>query len=379
MVLSLPAALPVPLWAIGIAIGVFIIMGAVSFFVLLFASQIPFAAQQIKGQMKRTAAVMTHYSHNRAEIYCPKRAGKDEHENTLTLPPSMGAKFDPSGSNVAESFDKSTLYHYYTKATSAMLPKHAKAVQDFIEFCKTKGIPITKPLIDVLVIEDCDIKGVYTEPMLERIMKELPLQIRTEKEQWLDEELLESKFQQLEAHLNDLQSTDTSIFKTDDELGAYNTELEETKEALKFVELKRADFEELGDLKSQVRINQTGIEDLKERNDKLIDEIDILTGYLDPETRETIYTIKRLQEDLKKLVIKEGTFVFSTVHDFVFSASALNSSGVTEAINIAKSDALEQNRKDDRGFTMQALFAGVIIIVVLFFGLGIAYKVGFGA
>ena len=377
MVLSLPASLPVPLWAIAVAVVVFLLVSAIAFFVALFASQIPFVFQQLKGQMKRTAVVMMHYSNNRAKMFCPNRTGKKEQENTLSLPASMGAKFDPSGSGVSESFDKSILYHYYTKATSVLLAKHAKAIEDFVKFCNEKGIGVNKALIDVLVVENCDVQDVYTQPMLDRVMNELPLPIRTEKEQWMDEDVLESKHQQLEAHMAELNETDITDF-TPDELKEYNKEIEDTEDAFIFIDLKKIDFDRLRHLKKEVKSNATDIELMKTENSKFIDEIDILTGYLDPDTRETIYSIKRLQDDLKRLVITEGSFVFSTVHDFIFSACALTSSGVTESINIARSDALEQNRQDNQGLTIMTLAGLAMLGIFVMAGIGIAYKIGFG-
>lgn len=377
MVLSLPASLPVPLWLIAIALVIFLIVCVTSFFILMFASQIPFVTQQIKAQMKRTALVMMHYSNNRARMFCPKRTGKHEQENTLSLPASMGAKFDPSGSGISESYDKTSLYHYYTKATTPILTKSAKGITDFIKFCNDKGIGINKELIDVLIVENCDIQEVYTQPMLDRVMKNLPLPIKTDKEQWLDEDVLDSKFHQLDAHMNELGEIDTDKFTTD-ELDAYNKEVHETEEALLFIKSKHDDLDRLRELKQEIKATANDIESMKAENSKLIDEIDIITGYLDPDTRETMYTIKRLQDDLKQLTITEGLFVYSTVHDFAFAVSALNSSGVTESINIARSDALEQNRNDQQGLTIMTLAGLAMLGIFVIAGIGLAYKIGFG-
>lgn len=377
MVLSLPSSLPVPLWLIAVVVILVLLIVAIAFFIALFASQIPFVFQQIKGQMKRTAVVMMHYSNNRAKMFCPKRTGKNQQENTLSLPASMGAKFDPSGSGVSESFDKSTLYHYYTKATSVILSKHAKAIEDFVGFCNGKGIGINKALIDVLLIENCDVHGVYTQPMLDRVMKELPLPIRTEKEQWMDEDVIESKHEQLKLHIEELDEVDIDGL-TQDELKEYNKEVSATEEAFQFIVLKRSDLNELQRLKKEVKANVNDIELMESENSKMIDEIDIITGYLDPDTRETMYSIKRLQDDLKQLIISDGTFVFSTVHDFAFSASSLNSSGVTESINIARSDALEQNRQDSQGLTVMTLAGLAMLGIFVIAGIGLGYKIGFG-
>lgn len=374
MVLSLPASLPVPLWLIAVAVAVFLLVALIAFIILLFTAQVPFVWQQIKGQMKRTATVMTHHSNNRAKLFCPKREGKHEHENTLTLPPSMAAKFDPSGYGVTEGFDKSILYHYYTKASTVILPKYAAACHSFIEFCKGKGIGLNKALIDVLVVENCDVQGVYTEPMVERIMKDLPIPIRTDKEQWMDEDVLQSKYEQLKVHLDELESIDEEAL-TPDELKSYTQELKETAEAFAFIEDKQIDFKRLQVLKQGIKANKNDIGLMESENHEMIDEMEVLVGYLDPDTRESMYSVKRLQDELKNEIVRDGTFIFSVVHDFVFSASAMDSEGVTVAMNIAKSDALEQNRHDDRGFTMQALFAGVILIIILFFGLGLAYRI----
>lgn len=377
MVLSFPTSLDVPLWLIAIGIVVFILVSVIAFFIALFASQIPFVWQQMKGQMRRTATVMVHYSNNSTKIFCPKRTGKNEQENTLNLPPSMGAKFDPSGSGVSESFDKTSLYHYYTKATSVILAKYAKAINDFEIFCNSKGIHINKALIDVIVIENCDIQDVYTQPMLERVMKELPLPIRTEKEQWLDEDVLSSKYHQLESHMNELNELDISELSESD-LKTHHKEIDETEEAFVFIKTKYADLDQLQKLKNEVLETETDIQSMKQQKSSLIDEIDILTGYLDPDTRETMYSIKRLQDDLKKLVITEGSFVFSTVHDFAFSAASLMSSGVTESINIARSDALEQHRDENKGLTFMTLAGIAMLGIFVIAGIGLAYKIGFG-
>ena len=374
MVLSLPAALPVPLWLIAVAVALFLLVSGIAFIILLFTAQVPFAWQQIKGQMKRTATVMTHHSNNRAKLFCPKREGKHEQENTLTLPPSMAAKFDPSGHGITEGFDKSILYHYYTKASSVILPKFAAACTAFIDYCNERGIGVNKSLIDMLVIENCDVQNVYTEPMLERVMKDLPIPIRTYKEQWMDDDVLQSKYEELKVHLAELESIDVEEF-TDDELNEHKQELKDTNKAFTFIESKQIDFKRLQQLKQDIKANKNDIELMESENHKMIDEMDILVGYLDPDTREVMYSVKRLQDELKKEIVRDGTFIFPVVHDFVFAASAMDSEGVTVAMNIAKSDALEQNRQDDRGFTMQALFAGVIIIVILFFGLGLAYRI----
>ena len=49
-----------------------------------------------------------------------------------------------------------------------------------------------------------------------------------------------------------------------------------------------------------------------------------------------------------------------------------------ESINIARSDALEQNRTDQNGWTMQNMGMLVIMLVILFAGIGITYKIMFG-
>lgn len=376
MVLSLPSSLPVPLWAIAIALIVFLILSAFSFFVTMFALQIPFVFAQIKSQMKRTSLVMMHYSNNRAKMFCPKRNGKDEQENTLSLPAAVGTKFDPSGTGLSESFDKTSMYHYYTKATTALPTQHVKGINDFVTFCNKKGISVNRELIDVLVVEDCDIQDVYTAPMLERVMKNLPLPIQTDKEQWLDEDVLSTKFHELEAHMDELNSEDVTAF-TEEELDIHKNEIAETSSAIEFIEAKHGDLDRLHQVKQDLHATENDIVDLKVEKSKLIDEIDIITGYLDPDTRKTMYTIKRLQEDLKELVISEGLFVYSAVHDLAFSVSALNSAGMTESINIAKSDALEQNREDSKGLTIMTLAGLAMLGIFVLAGIGIAYKIGF--
>ncbi|MDF1533680.1 MAG: hypothetical protein P1P69_04155 [Methanosarcinaceae archaeon] len=372
-----PASINIPLWLIVVDIIAIIIIGAFAFLVTMFAMQIPFVTAQIKAQMKRSALVMMHYSDNRSKIFSPKRNGKKQQENTLALPASVGTKFDPSGSGIAEGYDKTSMYHYYSKATIAILTKHAKGVSDFVNFCNSKGVSITRELIDVLVVENCNIQDVYTKPMLERIMKNLPLQIRTEKEQWLDEDVLDSKYHQLEKHLDDLIDTNTTDFDNRD-LERFKKEIEDTKEGMLFIKSKHDDLIKLHKLKKELVETENEIKRLKTIRSHTIDGIDIITGYLDENTRETVYTITRLQEDLKNLVITEGLFVYPTVHDFVFAVSALNSAGMTESINIARSDALEQNRDDQQGLTVMTLAGLAMLGIFVIAGIGLAYKIGFG-
>jgi hypothetical protein len=376
MVSFLPDSIPVPLWLSAIIVVGFILETCVLGFLALFAFQIPDVMAQLTSQIKKRGLVMMHYTNNRAKFFCPKRNGKKGQENTLDLPGEVGVKFDPSGSGASEVLDKSTLYHYYTKANTAITAKYAKAIHDFYTFCGEKGITVNKELIDVLVVENLDIQGVYTQPLLEKVMKNLPLPIRTEEEQWLNDDVLLAKRNRLLLYLEELENKNTSEMN-ELELSELEDEIKSTNDGLEFIKVKYADLDKLQKMKHELQAIENNIEDYQKKKAELIDGIDIITGYLDPETRERMYTLKSLQDDLKKLVITDDQFVFSTVHDFVFAASSLNSAGMTESINIARSDALEQNRNDDRGFTMQAIFAGVIIVVILFFGLALAYKVGF--
>lgn len=373
----LPSTIPVPLLLAGAFVIIILGLTAYSFFVTLFAMQIPDVKAQIISQMKRRAFVLMHYSNRRAQGFCPKRKGKKQQENTLNLPDHLGTKFDPSGSGLEEIWGKSILYHFYSKSTNSMTPEQAKAVHDFSDFCAEKGIAVNEELIDVLVVENLDIQDVYTKTLLDRVLKNLPLPISTEKERWLNEDFLNSEYNRLKIKIAEFQeirdetTDEKEIQKIEATITDYNANLTMLDE-------KYQDLAYFNELKKELAATTSEIDTLADRKHELIDEIDIVTGYLDQDTRKTIYTLKRLQEDLKKRVIREGQFVFPKVHDFVFAASSLNGAGMTEAISISKADAIMQNADDKKGFTLEVLFGGVIIIVILFFGLGLAYKTMFG-
>lgn len=372
-----PATIPIPLWMLAILLIIGVLITLYAIFITFFSMQIPFVWAQLKAQIKKKALVMMHYSNNRIKIFCPDRSGKDKHENTLSLSLELGAKFDPSGTGYSELLDKSSVYNYYTKATTAIKAKYAKAVDDFYTFCNSKGITVNRSLIDALVIHNLDIDDVYEQPLHDYVTNNLPLPIRTPQEEWLNEDLLESKESELNLHLLALENTDTSNFSKSD-LKQYEEDMVATKTNIEFIRGKFADLDRLQELKQDVKQTDYDIATLVAHNKKSMEEIDIITGYLDPDTRETKYTLKKLQQELKDLVISDGLFVFQSVHDFIFAASSLNSAGMMEAINIARSDALEQNRVDQNGWTMQNIGMLVIILVILFAGIGITYKIMFG-
>ena len=377
MATLLPGSIPVPFLILIFGVLLFFIVAAYGVFSTFIFMQIPNSFAQLKAQITKRGLVMIHYVNNRAKFYCPKRNGKKGQENTLTLPEELGAKFDPSGSGLSEVIDKVTLYHYYSKLSNALKPVYAKAVQDFYTFCNNKGININEELIDVLVVRDLDIKDVYTEPLLDMVMKNLPLPIRTEKEVWLDENLLSVEHDKFKNLLTQLERLDTTELDKND-IADLKEEIARCESNVDFLNGKKEELKELEKFKTELQAVEIDIIDLKKEKSKLIDEIDIITGYLDPETREIIYTLKRLQDDLKKTVITDGLFVFSKVQELAYSVSSLTSSGVTESINIAQSDALEQNRDDNRGMTLVTL-AGIIFLgVFLIAGIGIGIKIGFG-
>jgi hypothetical protein len=51
---------------------------------------------------------------------------------------------------------------------------------------------------------------------------------------------------------------------------------------------------------------------------------------------------------------------------------------MTEAISIAKADAIMQNQQDNGGWNMAQLGTLVVIIIFALAGIGIAYKIAFG-
>ena len=232
-------------------------------------------------------------------------------------------------------------------------------------------------MIDALVVQNLDIDDAYEQPLHDHIVNNLPLPIRTPKEEWLDESLLEAKEKEYNTRLQLLENVDTTTLSPPDKK-KHNEELLDVEASLYFIHEKFAELDHLHELKQDITSTDLDIQTLTDHKHDVMEEIDIITGYLDPDTRETKNTLKKLQTELKELVISDGLFVFQAVHDFIFAASSLNSAGMMESINIARSDALEQNRNDQNGWTMQNIGMLVIVLVVLFAGIGITYRIMFG-
>lgn len=339
--------------------------------------QIPDVKAQIRAQMKRSPLVLMHYSNRRAKFFCTKRGGKKQQQNTLNLPDDLGTKFDPSGAGLEEVVDKTIMYNYYSKATNSIPADAAKAVHDFKAFCGEKGIAVNEELIDALVVENLDIQGVYTQPLLDRVLKNLPLPIKTEKEHWLDEDTLNSEYNRLLMRISELGELKEQT-TNEKELKQIDLEISDCNNAIALLDEKYQNLANLKELKQDLSSTIKEIEELQTRKAELVDEIDIMTGYLDPDTRKTIYTLTRLKEDLQNRVIREGLFIFPKVHDFVFAASSLNAAGMTEAISIAKADAIMQNQDDNAGWSIEKLGAIAMVFVIFFAGVALAYKIGWG-
>lgn len=350
------------------------VFALISFFLNM---QIPNFMAQAKAKFFRRGLVMLHYANNRSKFFAPKRKGKKGQENTLNLPAELGAKFDPSGSGLSEVIDSVTLYHYYSKLPSVLKPVYAKAVQDFHTICANRGISVNEELIDVLVVRDLNIKDAYTEPLLEMVMKNLPLPIRTEQEEWLNEDMLEIEKLKNQKSLELLERVDVSKL-TKKDLKELDNEISVCKSNIEFINGKFNELNELKETKKEIQAVENDINLLKEERSKLIDNVDIITGYLNPETRERIETLTKLQKELKTSVIKDGLFVFSKIQELAFSVNSLTSSGVTESINIANSDALEQSRDENKGMTMTTLTGLVFLAIILISGIGVGLKIAFG-
>ena len=61
-----------------------------------------------------------------------------------------------------------------------------------------------------------------------------------------------------------------------------------------------------------------------------------------------------------------------------FAVNSLTSSGVTESIEIANYDALEQSRDENRGMTIITLTSLVFLAIIIITGIGIGIKISFG-
>jgi len=88
--------------------------------------------------------------------------------------------------------------------------------------------------------------------------------------------------------------------------------------------------------------------------------------------------LQRIKSELEDKVITEGLFVYPKIHDMIFAASYLNSSGMNEAVNIANADAYAKNMNKNSGMNLQTIFMFAIILIVVLIGGGIAVKVAFG-
>ena len=105
--------------------------------------------------------------------------------------------------------------------------------------------------------------------------------------------------------------------------------------------------------------------------------MDIITGYLNPETRERIHTLTELQKELKQTIIRDGLFVFSKVQEMAFSVNSLTAAGVVESISIATSDALEQSKDENKGMNIVTLTSLVFLAIILISGIGVGFKIAF--
>lgn len=354
-----------------------IITASVAMFSFFLNMQIPNFMAQAKAKFFRRGLVMLHYANNRVKFFSPKRKGKNGQENTLDLPAELGAKFDPSGSGLSEVLDSVTLYHYYSKLPSVLKPIYAKAVQDFYTVCANRGITVNEELIDVLVVRDLNIKDAYTEPLLEMVMKNLPLPIRTEQEEWMNEDVLDLEKTRNKNILITLKNIDVTKLNKKD-IKELNEQIAACESNISFIEGKYTELEELKELKKEIKATENNIELLQKGRSELIDQVDIITGYLNPETRERIHTLTELQKELKQTIIRDGLFVFSKVQEMAFSVNSLTAAGVVESISIATSDALEQSKDENKGMNIVTLTSLVFLAIILISGIGVGIKIAFG-
>ena len=363
----------IPIVYIGIALLLFVAVGVYAFGITFLTVSIPNGLTQLKAGLFNRAIVIMHYSTSHMKMYAPRRNGKNGIDNTLQLPPSVGVKFDPSGNGLSEKFGKGNAFHFFSKAPNAFTSTQVKAIKDFTDFCNEKGIPISEDLIDVLVVRNLDIRDVYEKPLYDNIVRRLPLPIRTAQEEWLDED-------KLNANAAMLEERHAELIEMKDEGGLNNKqekkleeEIDACVEDIEFIATKKEELDELSKLKTNVLRLDAEITQLTEEKHADMEDIEIITGYLDPDTKKTIYTLQRLQDDLKKTVIKEGLYVYNQVADFIFAASSNTSAGVAEGINIAKAEALESNRTNDNGFNMMTIGGLVMMGIMLMVGAGITY------
>lgn len=371
MATILPETMSMSLIFILIGVGIILVLGAYSFLLTMFALQIPNVKAQIVSQMKRRPAVLMHFINRKAEMFAPKRDGKDGNKNTLDLPDSLGAKFDASNQGIEEIWGKSILYNYFSKTSFPIKPEHAKAVNDFHDFLGSKGITPNSALIDFLLVEDMDSLDIYTKPLQDWVLKNLPLPIQTDKEYLLDPRIIEEDTIKLKTGLSKLKNID----ELTDEDNEYLLKLKKFEDG---INERINELNELNSLKEELAETNAQKKDLEEKRLSLIERIDTITGYLDPKTKETVYTLRKLKEELKTTIVKEGMFVFPKVQELVFAASSLNSSGMNEAVSIANADAYMQSTQDPGGWSMANVGALAVVLIVVLVGAGIAIKVAFG-
>lgn len=367
-------SIPVPVIALVIAVILFMIGAAAYVLLIVFVMQIPDVFAQLKGQITKRALVLMHYSNRRAQFFAPAREGEKHHKNTLSFPKALGTKFDASGHGLEEVIGKSVMYNYYSKACHPVPAEHAKAVHDFREYCGERGIAINEELIDVLFVEDLDIRDVYTAPLLDKVLKSLPLPIRTPEEAALDEGNINYHYDRLTSEIEKVKDSIKGHRANKEQ----SEQLDALEKELDFIQIKRSELDKLNKAKETLRDAIEKIDHYKAVKQKMIDDIDIMTGYLDTDTRERIYTLTRMKDELSKRVIRDGTYVYPKVHEFIFAASSLNSAGMSEAISIAEADAHQQNLNPQSQFPVAMIFIGIMGVIILFIGLACGYKIMFG-
>lgn len=375
MAASLPGVIPVPFILLIVVVIVIVISIGINFLFGVFAMQIPNVMHQITSQMKRKPGILVHYVNRRVQFFSPNRKGDKKHKNTLTLPEALGAKFDASNKGLEELWGKSVLYHYYSKASYPILPTHVKAVHDFYDEVNKKGIAVNEELIDVLFIRDCDITDVYTKPLEDAVIRKLPVPIQTDKEWLLNEDRVKQEKAFITGKIESLEyKKETEKQLTRDEFD----ELQNLYGMLNAVMEREKEINTLHNNRDKVIDIDNNINKLKEEKEKTMELIDLQLGYLDPDTKEQIYSLKRLKKELQETIIKDGLFIFPLVENLIFASSSLNSAGMNEAVNIANADAFAQMAHDPGDWTLPKVAMVVVILVVLFAGIGLGIKLAFG-
>lgn len=375
MAVSLPGTIPVPLLLLLIVGVILIVVVMYAFFLTMFAIQIPYVMSQIITQIKRRPGVMMHYVNRRAEFFAPKRQGKKQQKNTLTLPEALGAKFDASGVGLEELYGKTVMYNYFSKASFPVSPIDAKAVNDFYKELSKRGIKVNEELIDVLLVEENDITDIYTKELQDAVLKALPIPIQTDKEYLLNE----TRIKQERIYLDERIKTFEDIINQEHQLTyEQNDEYEDLKARREVLESHYNELLDLKETKEELRVVIEDIEEKKKYKEELIWKIDESLGYIDPDTKKQIYSLKRIKKELEEKVIADGLFVYPKVHDMIFASSYLNSAGMSEAVNIANADAYAQNMSDKDGWNAYTMGTIGIILIVVLIGGGIAIKAAFG-